>query len=199
MWHIQSISDEGAKTQSLSIAELQKRSKEYEDAIQEALKKRYTNQQEAIEELAWRITQLLHFSDALLVHLPLDRTIYEEAYGRSVGAGNPERSLVYLERLAQRFPEQRGETLRTLGATQLTQAYNDANRDLEARAEEFAALAEKNLREAITVNDVAASHLLLAEMLLSMGRNDEAETEFRQAISMSPTPEEEAALRSRSG
>lgn len=194
VWRIQSISDEGANIQGLSINELQKRIKEYEEAIQEALKKRYTNQQEAIEELAWRITQLLHFSDALLVHLPLDRTIYEEAYGRSVGAGNPERSLVYLERLAQRFPEQRGETLRTLGATQLTQAYNDANRGLEARAEEFATVAEKNLREAVSVNNVATSHLLLAEMLLSLGRDDEAETEFRQASSMSPTPEEEAAL-----
>jgi tetratricopeptide (TPR) repeat protein len=194
MWRIQSLSDEGASVQSLSVNELQKRIKEYEDAVQEALKKRYTDQQEAIEELAWRITQLLHFSDALLVHLPLDRTIYEQAYGRSVGAGNPERSLVYLERMAQRFPEQRGATLRTLGATQLTQAYNDANRDLEARAEEFAALAEKNLREAVTLDNIATSHLLLAEMLLSTDRNDEAEAEFLQASSLSPNSEEEAAL-----
>jgi tetratricopeptide (TPR) repeat protein len=194
VWRIQSLSDEGANVQGLSINELQKRVKEYEDAIQEAIKKRYTNQQEAIEELAWRITQLLHFSDALLIHLPLDRTIYEEAYGRSVGAGNPERSLVYLERLAQRFPEQRGATLRTLGATQLTQAYNDSNRNLEARAEEFAVLAEKNLREAVTLDNVATSHLLLAEMLLSVDRDDEAEAEFREAISLSPNPEEEAAL-----
>jgi tetratricopeptide (TPR) repeat protein len=194
IWRIQSLNDEGANVQSLSVNELQKRVKEYEDAIQEAIKKRYTNQQEAIEELAWRITQLLHFSDALLVHLPLDRTIYEEAYGRSVGAGNPERSLVYLERLAQRFPEQRGATLRTLGATQLTQAYNDSNRNLEARAEEFAVLAEKNLREAVTLDNVATSHLLLAEMLLSLDRDDEAEAEFREAISLSPNPEEEAAL-----
>ena len=193
-WRIQSISDEGARVQTLPINELQKRIKEYEDAIQEAIKKRFTDQQEAIEELAWRITQLLHFSDALLVHLPLDRTIYEEAYGRSVGAGNPERSLVYLERMAQRFTEQRGATLRTLGATQLTQAYNDANRNLEARAEEFAALAEKNLREAVALDNVATSHLLLAEMLLSVDRDDEAEAEFREAISLSPTPEEEAAL-----
>ena len=194
MWRIQSISDEGANVQGLSINELQKRIKEYEDAIQEAIKKRFTDQQEAIEELAWRITQLLHFSDALIVHLPLDRSVYEEAYGRSVGAGNPERSLVYLERMAQRFTEQRGATLRTLGATQLTQAYNDANRNLEARAEEFAALAEKNLREAIAIDNVATSHLLLAEMLLSVDRDDEAEAEFQQAISLSPTPEEEAAL-----
>ncbi|MBA2392612.1 MAG: tetratricopeptide repeat protein [Ktedonobacteraceae bacterium] len=194
MWHIQSISDEGAKVQSLSVKELQTRIKEYEDAVQEALKKRFTNQQEAIEELSWRITQLMHFSDALLVHLPLDRSIYEQAYGRSVGAGNPERSLVYLERMAQRFSEQRGATLRTLGATQLSQAYNDANHGLEARAEEFAALAEKNLREAVALDNVATSHLLLAEMLLSVDRNDEAEAEFRQAISLSPSPEEEAAL-----
>jgi tetratricopeptide (TPR) repeat protein len=196
-WHIQSINDEGANSQSLSINELQKRSKEYENAIEEVLKKQTTTPQEtqeSIEEIAWRITQLLHFSDALIVHLPLDRSVCEEAYGRSVGAGNPERSLVYLERLAQRFSEHRAQTLRTLGATQLTQAYNDASRDLATRAEKFSILAEKNLREAITINDDATGHLLLAEMLLSLGRDDEAEAEFRQASALSPTPEENAAL-----
>ena len=194
VWRIQSISDEGANAQSLSITELQKRSKEYENAIEEALKKRTTNPQETIEEIAWRITQLLHFSDALIVHLPLDHTVVEEAYGRSVGAGNPERSLVYLERMAQRFPEHRAETLRTLGATQLTQAYNDASRGLQARAEEFSTLAEKNLRQAIAIDDVAAGHLLLAEMLLSLGRDDEAEVEFHQTNAMSPPPAEKTAL-----
>ncbi|MBV9257940.1 MAG: tetratricopeptide repeat protein [Ktedonobacteraceae bacterium] len=193
-WRIQSMSDEGVNVQSLSINELQKRIKEYEDAIQEALKKRNTDPQGALEEIAWRITQLLHFYDALIVHLPLDYTVCEDVYSRSVGAGNPERSLVYLERLAQRFPEHRVETLRTLGATQLTQAYNDSHRGLEARAEEFTILSEKNLREAATIDDSATSHLLLSELLLSLGRDDEAEVEFRRASSLSPTREEEAAL-----
>jgi len=193
-WHIQSSRDEGAALQGLSIAELQKRIKEYEDAIQEALKKRDSEPQAVIEELSWRLTQLLHFYDALIVRLPLDRQICEDAYGRSIATGNPERSLVYLERLAQRFPENRGEVLRTLGATQLTQAYNDMNRGLQARAEQFLEIAEKSLREAINVDNVAVSHLLLAEMLLSQGRNDEAEAEYRLASSMPLNAQEEAAV-----
>ncbi len=193
-WRIQSGKDEGAALQGLSIAELQKRTKEYEDAIQEALKKRETNPQEVIEELSWRLTQLLHFYDALIARLPLDRQICEEAYSRSIATGNPERSLVYLERLAQRFPENRGEILRTLGATLLTQAYNDMSRGLEERAEQFLERSEKTLREAVSVDNSALSHLLLAEMLLSQGRNDEAEAEYQQASSMPLNAQEEASI-----
>jgi tetratricopeptide (TPR) repeat protein len=193
-WRVQSISDEGARVQGLSINELQKRLKEYEEAIQVALTKRATEPQAALEEIGWRITQFLHFYDALIIHLPLDYNVCLDAYAHSVGAGNPERSLVYLERLSQRFPEHRAETLRTLGATQMTQAYNDASRGLQERAEEFAALAEQNLREAISISNVATGHLLLAEMLLSLGREDEAETEFNATDALSPSPEEKAAL-----
>lgn len=194
VWRVQSMSDEGARVQSFSIDELQKRIKEYEEAITEALKRRDSDPQGALEEIAWRITQLLHFFDALIVHLPLDYTVCLDAYARSVAAGNPERSLVYLERLAQRFPEHRAETLRTLGATQVSQAHNDASRGLEERAEEYIAQAEKNLRESISLNNVATGHLLLAEMLLSQNREDEAEAEFKQTDALSPSPEEKAAL-----
>ncbi len=194
VWRIQSMNDEGARVQSLSINELQKRMQEYEEAIQVAFTKRASEPQAALEEIAWRITQLLHFYDALIIHLPLDYKICIDAYAHSVGAGNPERSLVYLERMAQRFPEHRGETLRTLGATQLTQAYNDVDRGLQTRAEAFAVLAEKSLRESITINNIASGHLLLAEMLLSLGREDEAEEEFHQTSALSPSTDEKAAL-----
>ncbi len=193
-WRIQAGKDEGAALQGLSIAELQKRIKEYEGAIQEALNKRETNNpQEVIEELSWRLTQLLHFYDALIARLPLDRQICEDAYGRSIATGNPERSLVYLERLVQRFPEKRGETLRTLGATLLTQAYNDMSRGLSERAGQFLERSEQALRQAVSVDNSALSHLLLAEMLLSQGRNDEAEAEYQQARTMPMNPQEEAA------
>jgi tetratricopeptide (TPR) repeat protein len=193
-WRIQAGKDEGLALQRLPIADLQKRVKVYEEAIQEAFNKRETNPQEVMEELSWRLTQLLHFYDALLTRLPLDRQICEDAYGRSIATGNPERSLIYLERLAQRFPENRADTLRTLGATLLTQAYNDMNHGLSERAEKFLERSEQTLREAVAVDDSALSHLLLAEMLLSQGHNEEAEMEYQQARSLPLNTREEAAI-----
>ncbi len=193
-WRIQVGKDEGVALQGIPLADLQKRVKEYEDAIQEALKRRETDPQEVVEELSWRLTQLLHFYDALITRLPLDRQLCEDAYGRSIATGNPERSLVYLERMAQRFPEKRSDTLRTLGATLLTQAYNDMGRGLSERAEKFLEHSEQTLREAVAIDNSALSHLLLAEMLLSQGRNDEAETEYQQASMLPLNTREEAAI-----
>src|SRR5450755_2741081 len=151
-WRIQAGKDEGLALQRLPIADLQKRVKVYEEAIQEAFNKRETNPQEVMEELSWRLTQLLHFYDALLTRLPLDRQICEDAYGRSIATGNPERSLMFLER------------------------------------------SEQTLREAVAVDDSALSHLLLAEMLLSQGHNEEAEMEYQQARSLPLNTREEAAI-----
>ena len=193
-WRIQAGKDEGVALQGLPITELQKRVKEYEEAVQQAFNKRETDPQGVMEELSWRLTQILHFYDALITRLPLDRQICEDAYERSITLGNPERSLVYLERMAQRFTEKRANTLRTLGATLLTQAYNDVDRGLSERAEQFLERSEQTLREAVDVENSALSHLLLAEMLLSQGQNDEAEAEYQLASTLPLNTREEAAI-----
>jgi tetratricopeptide (TPR) repeat protein len=199
-WRIQSISDEGARVQALSITELQQRIKEYEDAIEDTFQKvqqrSISNLNEAMEELSWRLTQLLHLYDALIVKLPLDRRVYEDAYERAVVVGNPERIMVYLERLAQRFPENRGEVLRRLGSTLAGLAYSDRMQEMKERQAHLLERAEATLRESIAVNDVAFGHILLGELLSSMNRLDEAEAELFKARDMRPGHEEEATLES---
>ena len=193
-WRIQQSSDEGAAIQGLSIAELQKRIKEYEDAIDAKMKQREEDFNTVMEELTWRVTQLLHFYDALIVKLPLDRHINEEAYGRAVFAGNPERIVVYLERMVQRFSENKGELLRRLGATYVGISYNYAHQQMTERETLFLELAELTLREAVETENTASSHMLLGELYLSMKRHDEAEAELRTAKSMVMTPDEEKAI-----
>ncbi len=193
-WRIQNITDEGANIQGLSIPELQKRIKEDEDTIEAKMKQRDENVNALLQELTWRVTQLLHFYDALIVKLPFDRQVNEEAYSQAVFAGNPERILVYLERMAQRFPNNRGELLGRLGATLVGVAYNYAQRGMVERRDMFLKRAEETLRESITVQDTATSHMLLGELLLSEERNDEAEEELLRAKSMSPTSAEDAAI-----
>jgi len=193
-WRIQQSSDEGANVQGLSITELQKRIKEYEDAIDAKVKQRDEDVNAVMQELTWRVTQLLHFYDALIVKLPLDRQINEEAYARAVFAGNPERIVVYLERMVQRFPENKGELLRRLGATFVGLAYNYAHQDMPEREILFTTRAEATLQEAIAVEDTAMGRMLLGELYISMERNDEAETELLKAHNMSQTPDEEKAV-----
>ncbi len=61
--------------------------------------------QQYYEEIIWRSIQALHYDDALLVKLPLDRTIYDDAYSRARGLQLSERAIVYLEDVIQRFPK----------------------------------------------------------------------------------------------
>ncbi|GAC1645077.1 MAG: hypothetical protein NVS4B12_10800 [Ktedonobacteraceae bacterium] len=193
-WRIQQSTDEGANVQGLSITELQKRIKEYEDAIEAKVNQSDEDVNVLMQELTWRVTQLLHFYDALLVKLPFDRQMYEEAYGRAVFAGNPERIVVYLERMVQRFPENKGELLRRLGSTFVGLAYNYAQQGMAERETLFILRAEATLREAIETQDTAVGHMLLGELYIGMQRNDEAEAELLKAQSMVETSEEEKAI-----
>ena len=68
------------------------------------------------------------------------------------------------------------------------------NHGLSERAEKFLERSEQTLREAVAIDDSALSHLLLAEMLLSQGHNEEAETEYQQARSLPLNTREEAAI-----
>jgi tetratricopeptide (TPR) repeat protein len=194
VWRIQKMADEGAAIQGLPVAELQKRIKSYEEAVENKVKQRGINMDEVIQELSWRLTQLLHYYDALIVQLPLDRSIYENAYTRAIATGNPERTMVYLERMVNRFGENKGNTLRRLGATLATLAYNYNAPELKSRQNRFLERAEATLREAITIDDNPIGHILLAEFLLSVERNDESEQELLRAKMLDPTPQEEASI-----
>ena len=194
-WRIQQFSDEGTAIQGLSITELQKRITEYEGVIENTMKQQPADVNAALQELTWRATQLLHLYDALIAKLPLDRQVNEEAYERAVFVGNPERIVVYLERMIQRFPDNKAELLRRLGATFVGLSYNFAH-EMPARETLFLQRAEETLHESLAIQNSATGHMLLGELYLSMQRNDEAETELSTAQSMAMTPEEETSIES---
>ncbi len=193
-WRIQQFTDEGANVQGLSIAELQKRIQDYEAAIEDTLKHRDEDTNTFMETLAWRIAQLLCFYDALLVKLPLDRQVHEEAYGRALFAGNAQRTLVYLERMIQRFPDNKAELLKRLGGTYAELGYELEQQGQTERKDFFLARADTVLHESVAADDTAMGHMLLGELYLSMERIDEAETELLLAKSMVKEQNEEAAI-----
>ncbi len=194
-WRVQQMRDEGATIQALSISEVQKRIKEYEDAIEQSLKQRDPNNAEAfIEEMSWRLNQLLHYHDALIALLPLDYNTTEEAYNRAVLAGSPERMVVYLERLAQRFQQNRADVLRRLGSTLAEMAFGYARQNMTERQNHFLQRAEETLQEAVSLDNSAVSHALLGELLTSEERNEDAEAEFFKAQALLPKVQVDRSL-----
>jgi len=134
---------------------------------------------------------MIYYDDALLAQSPLDRSIYVDAASRAILFEENERALVYLERMVHQFPEERGETLRQIGAIQmqLSDHYYEEEEeeeygDEEERAERFRELAEASLRESLSVENSATGHLLLADLLIESGDDDdldEAEDHLHQA------------------
>ncbi|HKV02691.1 MAG TPA: hypothetical protein VJQ26_11230, partial [Ktedonobacteraceae bacterium] len=121
-WRIQSMTDEGANALALSVAELQKRVQEHEKYLQDLMQKPTPadiDEEEAQQDLIAilrHIMAITYYSDALVKQLPLDRSLYLEAAGRLLLIHKYERSITYLEPLAQRFTEERAEILRQLAA-----------------------------------------------------------------------------------
>ena len=212
-WRIQSMTDEGANAQGLSITELQERIDDLREEVKDINEEYLPNlsmerhmadaekpddiEEEYMGEVLWRVTKAMHYSDALIAKLPLDRSVYEEAAREAEGAQSLERATVYLERMAQRFPEFRGGTLRQLGSllASLKDTYEEHG-DKE-RSELFFKLAEKTARDAIAVSNTPAAYALLAELLMEekgRPRIDEAEALLHQAQILEPNRIEETVI-----
>nr|BBH88808.1 hypothetical protein KTC_35590 [Thermosporothrix sp. COM3] len=193
-WRIQRITDEGARIQGLPVAEIQQQIKEQEEAVDQLARQQSDNIQAFMEELAMRLSKALFYYDALIALLPLDRHPLEAAVGRAMAQGNPERTMVYLDRLLQRFPENHEENLRRIAATEINYAFSPRAETMPERRQHFLDLAENALHEAIELHDSSLNHILLAELFMSEQRNEEAETELEKARGQSPSPQDEATI-----
>jgi tetratricopeptide (TPR) repeat protein len=198
-WRIQRMTDEGARAQGLSIAELQQRIKEHDDRIHEIVETHQPTDpgvQQYYEEILWRGIQALHYDDALLVKLSLDRMIYDEAFSRARGLGLSERAIVYLEGIVQRFPKDYdiGKILLNLGASQADLAEQYERLGMTERSKRFFDLAEASLRKSIEADNAALGHIMLAELLMARDQEEEAIAELQLARSLTSNTNEEAQI-----
>ena len=191
-WRIQSMTDEGTNAQGLPVADLRKRIEEHNRHIENITKKHKPTDADApkyLLEILWRAMQTIYYEDALLAQLPQERSIYVDAASHAILFEENERALVYLERVVHQFDEERGEILRQIGAIQmqLSDTYYEEEEeygDEEERAERFRELAEASLRESLKVENSATGHLLMADLLIERGADedlDEAEDHLHQA------------------
>src|SRR5215469_14589620 len=198
-WRIHRMTDEGRNAQGLPIEDLQKQLDEHDKRVDEIMQTHRPDEpgaQEYLEEIVWRTIQALHYDDALLVKLPLDRKVYNDAFGHARALGLSERSIVYLEGIVQHFPRDYdiGNILRNLGAAQadLAEKYRDLK--MTERSEHFFELAEATFHRSIEASNTALGHLLLAELLVATDREEEALAEYASAKSLSTTRDEEALI-----
>jgi tetratricopeptide (TPR) repeat protein len=199
-WRIQKMNDDGANAQGLSINELQNRVKEQTDRVNEIMQTHNSSgadAQQFTEEIVWRMVKSMHYDDALLIHLPLDRTIYGDAYSRAMSLGALERAIVYLDRLAHRFAEQKGEMLRQLALTQEALSEHFGQIGMREREQQFSQFAEQAARESLGAQDEAGGHVVLAELLMQRGTREaltDAEKHLNQAREMVVNVAQEAAI-----
>ncbi|GAC1357271.1 MAG: hypothetical protein NVS4B11_06890 [Ktedonobacteraceae bacterium] len=158
------------------------------------------------EELTWFTKQSMHYCDALIAQAPQEDAAYELASQQAVIIHEVERAAAYFERIAERFPEQRGEALRSLGmaCTELTIEEDDEHLDKEEYlpdgeqqpdevASRFLPLAEQAFRDAITTDNAFMSYILLAELFTTQNTHtDEAQALFEQAQALAVDPKEKA-------
>src|SRR5947209_2834026 len=138
----------------------------------------------------------MHYDDALLVKLPLDRKIYDDAYSRARGLQLSERAIVYLEAIVQRFPKDHdiANILQLLAVSQadLSGLYKQEN--MNALAEHYFEMALDNLQKAIAINNSALARIILAELYMTNNRTDEAIAELELARSLTANRDEEAQI-----
>jgi tetratricopeptide (TPR) repeat protein len=178
-WRIARLKDEGAAIQGLPLDELQRRVKEHNDAMQKIMNEHNPNDPDAeqyFDEIIWRTWQSLALDDAILARNPLDKAVYEDAYGRAMSIRAVERAVVYAEQLVKRFPNDPDAVTarQRLGAVQIAVAERFESLRQNERAEHFMSLGETTLRDALTEND-PLGHLLLAELLIGKEAYDSAE------------------------
>jgi len=198
-WRIQRMTDEGASAQGLLLADIQKRLKEHDDAIQHIMQTKQPTDpdgQQSFEEIIWRSVESMHYLDALLVKMPLDFEVYADATGRATSIGNSERAMVYLEQWERRFPQDYRHIaiLQQLGAVEsaLAGQYDEAG--LSERSAHFFSLAETHLREALEKDKTPLAYVLLAEVVGMQGNYDEAQSLLEAALAANPPREMEVEI-----
>ena len=198
-WRIQSMTDEASIALTLPIEELQKRISAHDKFLDDYTAKHKPKNlnsektQQYLDAIVWRIMQSVYSTEALIEKLPLDYSLYKDVLTRLQAVFQYEHSLIYLEPLAQQFPD--GPRFRQLAAFQrdLSNRFFDEGDD--ERGEHFQELAEEALRKSLSLLNSFEAHISLAEVLIDAKEHlDEAEDHLLQAKAMVNDPVEDAHI-----
>ena len=198
-WRIQSMTDETAIALTLPIEELQKRISKQDKFLNEYTSKhtpRNLNDektQQFFDAISWRIMQSVYYTEALMKKLPLDYSLYKDVLTRLISLLHYEHGLIFLEPLAQHFPD--GPRLRQLAAFQRELGNRFFDDGDDERGQHFLDLAAETLHKSLSLENSFEAHISLAEVLIDSNQHlDEAEDHLLQAKAMVTDPEDDAHI-----
>ncbi len=186
VWRISRQRDEGLLAQGMPIADLQQRVKELAEEANQIEQIQPANEEEAEEatrNLFGTVATALHYNDALMARLPLDRAAYDQATLDARSIGQYERAAAYYQKMLDRFGD-RARLLTQLGIMQFLAGEREQQGGNQTGAQRWWDSASASLEEALTLAPTADTYQALAELRLRANRLEEAEQLIRQALEL---------------
>jgi tetratricopeptide (TPR) repeat protein len=123
----------------------------------------------------------------LLTLQPLDYQIHQEAFSHAHHlVSDPERTIVYLDLMVQRFPDMRASHLRQLSITLFDLAQQYDPQKMPERVQHLLQRADETVRQSIVIDDDAVSHVIYGELFTYKRELEKAEAEFSIAREKKP-------------
>ncbi|HWS84703.1 MAG TPA: tetratricopeptide repeat protein, partial [Ktedonobacteraceae bacterium] len=143
--------------------------------------------EQILEEVSKRLLHISYFYDVLLTLQPLDYQIHQEAFSHAHHlVSDPERTIVYLDLMVQRFPDMRASHLRQLSLTLFDLAQQYDPQKMPERVQHLLQRADETVRQSIVIDDDAVSHVIYGELFTYKGELEKAEAEFSIALEKKP-------------
>jgi tetratricopeptide (TPR) repeat protein len=188
-WRISRQHDEGLAAQGLPIPDLQKRiqdATEEASRISQSVPKTEQEIEDAYRALIGTVAASLHFSDALIARLPLDRAPYEQAILDARSIAQYERAAAYYSKMLDRFAD-RAQMLTQLGIMQYLAAERDEQEGNAFGARTWRERATASLEASLALSPNADTYQALGELRARANRFDEAGQLLKQALDLDPT------------
>ena len=188
VWRISRQRDDGLLAQGVPIDELQKRVKdstEKANQIAQTQPKTPEETQETFRELIGTVVTSLHYSDALIVRLPLDRSVYDQATLDARSIGQYERAAAYYAKMLDRFGD-RARLLAQVGVMQYLAGEREGQEGNQAGARLWWDRASTSLEESLSLEPNPDTYQALGELRARDGKIEEAERLMRQALDLDP-------------
>jgi tetratricopeptide (TPR) repeat protein len=190
-WGISRSRDEGANSQALTLEELQQRLQDAHQRVEkitaEAAPEPGTEAAaEALQAITGALTSSLHYSDALVLRLPLDETVYRAAITDARTLGNHERAAALIERMRGRFADETRLHFEQ-GIEEYLVAEQYSRQGMAPAHATWLERAIATLREVVAAEPTAEHLQGLAELLSRQGHFNQAETYLREAALKDPT------------
>lgn len=188
-WRISRQRDEGLTAQGLPIPELQKRIQEATEEAKRISQSTPRTEQEvedAYRKLIGTVATSLHFSDALIARLPLDRAPYEQAVLDARSIAQYERAAAYYSKMLDRFAD-RANLLTQLGIVQYLAGEREDQEGNALGARTWRERATASLEASLELAPNTDTYQALGELRARANRLDEAEQLLKQALELDPT------------